>query len=375
MLLLALLGYLTLLASLLGATQGGARLAARLLDVEDFRWFDSEPARAAWWRRLGVRLISALGSLGVCVALFFCAYFFGGDRVSTTHVLVLPGPARDAGMSNGDRLVSIDGAKIDTWEAARPLIQARREHQIEIERAGTSTVLRVTPNAQGRIGVAPVERVVALGFVESVRRAAAQPFEVIGSTLRNAVDRGRPKARGPVGLVRETTDQADRKATAMIWALACYGAYFWPFLACFQVFEGATLWLFRKTHPHANRSEPFWRLARLQLALMLALACLAALLACVAVDEWVAWRVVTGPMILLLLPACFALLPLTWLAGNELWGVARSTIVVAVGLLVPGVIVLVALVLLRGTRRELGARGCRVGLLVVREQTEAWSGS
>ena len=370
MLLLAILGYLALLAGLVGATEGGARLAARLFRVTDFRWFDSEPASAAGWRRFAVRLVSALASLGTCMALFFCAYFFGGDQAPTTSVLVHAGPARDAGMLDGDRIVAIDGEKVDTWESIRPKLRERREHQVEIERAGTSQVLRVTPNAQGRVGMATQERTVALGLGVSARRAVAQPFESIGSTLRYAVDPGREKPRGPVGLVRETANNMDRKAMAMVWAFACYGAYFWPFLASFQVFDAATLWFFRRTHPSANRAESFWRLARLQQALVLSLASLILLLAWLAVDELVVLRSVSGPTIFLLLPACFALVPLTWLVGNHFWGVARSSLVVAAAVLVPCAVALVALVLLVRARRELRGRGCRVGLLVVRARAE-----
>ncbi len=366
MLLLTLLGFLVIFVGLMGATEAGARLAMRLLDVRDFRWLDSEPAHAAKWRRFAVRLVSALATLGVCIALFFCCYFFDGIQVPTTTVRVNDGPAREAGMLSGDRIVSIDGVKIDSWESARVQVQAGRDHQIEVQRGGTTEMLHVTPDARRHIGVSPRARTEALGFVESARRSAVQPFLIVRDTLRYAADSVREKGPGPVTVVTESASHSERKLWSVVWPFAFYASYFWLFLASFQVLDAATLWLFRKTHPSANRSEPFWRLARLQQALVLALASLLMCVVWATVDALLPWRSVTGLAILLLLPACFALVPLTWVAANHFWGVARSSLAVTAAVLVPCAVVFMAVLLLLRVRRELRERAGQVGVFVER---------
>ena len=370
MFLLGIFGYLALIAALAGATQGGAKLGARWLGVPDFRWFDAQPARVAWWRPLAVRLASALASLSLCVGLFWCGFFLGGEQVPTTTVHVYAGRARDAGMLDGDRVVSIDGAKIDTWTVLRASVKAGFEHQIEIERGGTRSVLRVTPNDQGRIGVAPQERNAPLGVVDSARRAAVQPLEIMSSTIRSVTTgpSGPAELRGPVGIVRESAKDAGVGLPALLVFLGSIGSYLWPYLASLQLFDAATLLLFRKTHPAANRTDSIWRLARLQQALVLALASLVVLLALLTLAELGNMAILALPETLLLMPAVLALFPLTWLAGAQLWGIARSSAILAPGMLIPCVIPIAALVLLLRAREELRAKGFRIGLLVVTEQ-------
>ena len=369
MLALSIAGYLAVLAALVTATQGGAKLGARLFFVHDFRWFDSQPASAAWWRRFGVRSTSALASLFVCVALFWCGYFFAGDEVATTTVFVHAGPARDAGMMDGDRVVSIDGTKVDTWEALRQAVQGGRERQIELERTGISRVLRVTPDAHGRIGVAPQDRNVPLGFVDSAVRALRQPFRVISAKIRGATSG--LEVQGPVGIVRATSKSGKRNAWSMFFMLGSLAANFWPHLAGLQLFDAATLWLFRKTAPAAE-GDSFWRLARLQQGLGLALVSLVAMLALVTVDVLCSVPGLLSAMMLLLMPAPLALVPLTWLVGTQFWGVGRSSLIIVFGMLIPCIAPLASVMLLLRARRELRGRGFRLGWLVVNAPAEAY---
>jgi len=371
MVLFLVLGYLALFAGMFAMTLGGAKLGARLFRVPDFRWFDSQPANAARWRRFGVRSVSALASLTACVALFWCGYFLGGEAVPTTTVLVQAGPARDAGMQNGDRVVSIDGARIQSFEALRQTVKMGRERQleIEIERDGSLMVLRLAPNAQGRIGVSPQDETVSLGVTQSAARAVKQPFLIIRDELRSVTGLLEHDLQGPVGIVREASKSNERRWTLLILMLASKGAYFWPNLASLQLFDAATLWLFRKTHRVANPADSIWRLARLQQGFGLVLVSLIAMVVLLAIDEFAAVPSALAPLMILLLPAALALIPMTWLAAAHFWGVARATMVISFGTLLPCITVVAVFLLWQRTRHELRARGFRVGWLVVSQPT------
>ena len=57
--------------------------------------------------------------------LFFGALVIGGNRVPTTSVIVIDGPAKAAQMQKGDTIQNIDGVPVTDWEQMRKLILAR----------------------------------------------------------------------------------------------------------------------------------------------------------------------------------------------------------------------------------------------------------
>lgn len=74
-------------------------------------------------------------------------------------------PAEAAGLQVGDRIVSVDGRDVETWDAMALEVATKggRELQMAVDRGGQSVALRVTPNAVGRyemgeIGIGPVLR-------------------------------------------------------------------------------------------------------------------------------------------------------------------------------------------------------------------------
>jgi len=84
------------------------------------------------------------------------------DRAPVVGSVVEGSPADRAGIKPGDRLVSVAGRQISTWENAGMAIgtKARREVPIELVRGGRTQTVRVTPDAEGRfevgnIGVLP----------------------------------------------------------------------------------------------------------------------------------------------------------------------------------------------------------------------------
>jgi len=210
---------------------------------------------------------------------------------------------------------------------------------------------------------------VPLGFVESAVRALPQPFKLIAAKIRGASTG--LALQGPVGIVRQTSKNATRNVWSIFVMLGGIAAEFWPHLVGLQLFDAATLWLFRRTSPAATR-DSFWRLARLQQGLGLALVSLVAMIAVVTVDELCSLPGWSSAMMLLLMPAPLALVPLTWLAGTRFWGMGSSSLVLVLGTLIPCITPVASVMLLLRARRELRGRGFRLGWFVVNAPAEAY---
>jgi len=370
---LTIAAYLGLMAAMVGVTVAAARLAAKWLDVPNFRWFDSQPAQAALWRRLGVRLASALASLALCGALFWLSYSFAGEPEPTTTVTVSAGPARDAGMQDGDRVVSVNGVAADSWDDVRKSITRGVANRIEIERGGARSTLLVTPNATGRIAISPVSLERNLGAFESARRAVTEPFVIMAAELRSVTTdlMGKHELSGPVGIVRETSRAPGFRSAQLLGFMARLGSYFWPHLLLLQLFDALTLPLFLATHPLARAGErSLWRVARVQQALVLALGGSVLMLALMTLNSLETARPIVLPLLFLLLPVALSIVPLAWIAGTQFWGLGRTAAVLVPGTLVPCVTPLAAVALLLRARTELRRRGFRVALLVATPQSE-----
>src|SRR5689334_11474090 len=136
-LLSSLVALVVLVAAMAGALWTATRLGARLSGIGEFRWFDGAPAGGSLVARAGARCVGVLGPYFVCVALFFVGRLVAGNTLPTTSVKVLDGPAQEAGILTGDRIVAIDGKVIDSWDSLRATVrEGGGPHHIEVERAG-----------------------------------------------------------------------------------------------------------------------------------------------------------------------------------------------------------------------------------------------
>jgi hypothetical protein len=329
------LGFVALGATLLFAMRGTERVAARLLGLPTFRWFEAAAAPGWTGKRCLVRVVSATTPFAICASLFFVVLLMGGVQEPTTTVEVLAGgAAQEAGMRDGDKVLAVGSVPVHTWDEARAQIQTHSDPvRITLERAGKRHELMVMPRDR-RIGVAPVSVMRPVGILAAATRSVRMPVAVVTEAAKSFVAlHHTSEIRGPVGIVRDTGQAAKAGWLSYLFFLAVLGSYFWPFAAALHLFDVVTGWTFRLTLTETDLPERTLRIARLRFSLHFALGCwLAFLLA-----EAAAGFELPGALLLvaLLTPGVWALWPLLWVSARELWGKGSPFGVTLSVLLVP----------------------------------------
>jgi len=333
------------IAGLVGITAGlpflswlASSWAARGVGARAFQLFDVERPCSNVWKETLIRGAGAIAPLVMVSGLFVMASLLGGESVPTTSVRVLAGPAREAGMQDGDRVLEIDDRAVDTWQELLAAVRAAPgTRKIVVDRGGARTTLSVTPNAAGRIGIESNLDHRPVNWANALETGIRRPFEVLHAIISVALEHKRVELEGPVGIVRATAAARPGGIGASLSILAIIGAYLWPAFAVMHLLDVATLPAFRRRYP-ARRGDdapvvmPATRrmARRRQLLNALLIAWLPLLLASVIVEAGILGSAVLLPF--LWLSPTFV--PLTWLLARSLGGPVRAAFWV-VALLVP----------------------------------------
>jgi regulator of sigma E protease len=184
--------------------------------------------------------------------LFFAAFMAGGKEVLTTRVEVDTKSAAEAGkMKSGDKILSIEGKKIEDWEQLRNKIFSNPNKQLDIrvERDGAPVDLKVTPKPKdggGLIGVRPITERVPVGAQEAALQSVVYPALVVKALVvglaRIVTGKEKPQLAGPIGIVKETGKAAKRSVFDYLYLLALLSAYLGGFnLVPFPALDGGRL--------------------------------------------------------------------------------------------------------------------------------------
>ena len=187
------------------------------------------------WRRGVVFLAGPIFSLLLGVLMFFAVSFvYGVPGKEPVIGDVLAGtPAQKGGLLPGDRVVSIDGRRVESYQAMREMVRpSKGELSFVVARGGLEQTLKITPEQKlqkltdgdgalmyddsgkpiskvmGYMGAAPES--VLFQFGDSMRGAIRDSVTVVTETAKVLVNwrRLKEEAGGPITIVQTTTEVA-----------------------------------------------------------------------------------------------------------------------------------------------------------------------
>ena len=217
---------------LFGRVKGDTRYSIRAIplggyvkpageNIEEVTGHPDEYFSKPWYTRLGVVLAGPFMNYMLAFILFTGVIFTVGKPVYLSVVgEVLAGkPAARAGLESGDKVLSVDGVKVTTWDDMAALIYQKVEANvlIEYERKGAAAKVKIktsrgtnpeTGKDIGLIGVALDQSASVfqkVGTMDSVRFGAGQCWFWTAYTVRtlasNLRHREKPDISGPIGIV------------------------------------------------------------------------------------------------------------------------------------------------------------------------------
>ncbi|MEP7050652.1 MAG: M50 family metallopeptidase [Pseudomonadota bacterium] len=294
-------------------------------------------------RELPARIAGGIAPLLVPVLLFFFALLVGGEAVPTNRVRVNTGPAQQAGISDGDRVVSVNDQATPTWEAYRLALKAHHARDVSqhvsssavdigVVRGAEPAHFTIIPNADGYLRLTPTYDHRSLSVRAALKQSVTQTISMWVGFLGATRD---PKSQviGPIGLVKETEAPAERGASEFAYFTASAGAYFVPAFLVAQLFDWLMLAVFLRLNPEVGDPHgapaQAWRVARCRQLLLVTLVVL-----------------VVGTLFGVLVPASFplaspilawyvpVLVPLTWIISRATLGLTR-TLLIQCALVIP----------------------------------------
>ncbi len=213
---------------LYGRTAGPTRYSLRAIplggyvkpageNLEDLSGAPDEYFAKPWYTRLGVVFAGPVMNYLLALVLFSGVILLAGEpRPSNLPVIgeITQGyPAQQAGLRNGDRVLSVDGAVVDSWTGMAEIIHARpgKDVTIEYERSGAKAQVklraRTSPDGSGYgvVGIGPGVDYVRVPFFKGLRMGAYQCWYWTAFTVRTLAENihkhEKPDLAGPIGIV------------------------------------------------------------------------------------------------------------------------------------------------------------------------------
>ena len=194
-------------------------------DSEDPRAFNRKPA----WQRALILAAGSFMNLLTCVVLLIIIAFWAGQPTTTLDSVIDGSPAEKAGIHAGDRIVAIDGEKVDKWDDITGIISDNKNSEIvvRVDRDGKTMDIETAleyDKEQKRymIGITPgMERdpVTAVGAgIKNTGKMTVMMYDVLRQLFTGDVSV--KELSGPVGIVYAVNETAKSGAMYVVYLAA-----------------------------------------------------------------------------------------------------------------------------------------------------------
>ncbi|MGI8972554.1 MAG: M50 family metallopeptidase [Gaiella sp.] len=197
-----------------------------LTDIDDALGPDAY-WRAATWKRVAAIAAGPLANIALAIVLFTGLFMTSaGTPTTTVDRVQAESPAAAMGLRAGDRIISIDGARVAPEDVSRQISSSEGAPlRIVVERGGNVVALPATrPRLDedsyrlgfvlGGVGLAP-----AAAASESVRLTGEVTKEIGAALGRLVTGDGRNEISSPIGIVQGSSDAAKQGTQDFLFVL------------------------------------------------------------------------------------------------------------------------------------------------------------
>lgn len=192
---------------------GGFNKIAGMDPSEDVgeRGFNNKPV----WQRFIVIAAGATFNFLLAIVIYFCIFAFHGTTVPSHEPVIgdtfAGNPAAEAGIQQGDRILTINGQSIQEWKDISQSLQGHSNHVVSVtlDRKGEIISTTVIPRESGDravIGINPVMDVKQYGIGESAVYAVTHTGSTIMEMLQGlwniVTGHSKGDVAGPIGVAQ-----------------------------------------------------------------------------------------------------------------------------------------------------------------------------
>ena len=211
---------------LFGRTSGLTRYSVRAIplggyvkpageNIEEATGAPDEYFSKPWYSRLAIVFAGPAMNYVLAFTLFAGVIIAVGEPVPSNEAVLgdtAKGyPAEIAGLKIGDRILSVDGEKVETWDKMAALIHAKVEKELVVtyQRGTENKTVKIKtvrgPERVGVIGISAGIAYIRIGLLKSGKMAAGQCWYWTALTVKtlasNIRHREKPDISGPIGIV------------------------------------------------------------------------------------------------------------------------------------------------------------------------------
>lgn len=197
-------------------------------------------ANASLWARIVTISAGSLSNYFFASVLMFFGFLLGGNQIvdeTTMRVnIAAEGPAAQAGIQKGDRIVTVNGTPITDWDQLKQVIGGHSGEAIDVEVERGSERFHVHPTpisaegeTKGKILVGPYTAWQPVSAGQAALLSLTEPPKVVYALVKGLARmislKDKPELSGPVGIVKETASAARSGAHVYLKLLGALSAY------------------------------------------------------------------------------------------------------------------------------------------------------